>query len=254
MNEHTHLLCFNATFDPVERRVKAGQFGGLKRDGEYYSAVFDSLYARELENLGFAIDRQGGKKWEIAGIPQSMIDTFSKRKDEVEDAARRLAITDPARKAELGARTRGKKQKELTMPELREAWAAQLTDGERDALARVYGREIASGPEVTAEEAVAYAIAHLSEQQSGFGVRELKAVALLHGLGSVTPEQIDGELPPGHGLVAGDIDGRETCDDGSVASRRTLHRRLSGARSRRRLPGRRPRGAYPHAGRWPYAQ
>ena len=90
---------------------------------------------QELQELGFVIDRQGGKKWEIAGITPAMIDTFSKRKDEVEDAARRLGITDPARKAELGAKTRSKKQKELTMPELREAWWAQLTDDERDALA-----------------------------------------------------------------------------------------------------------------------
>jgi conjugative relaxase-like TrwC/TraI family protein len=210
MNQHVHLLVFNATYDPVERRIKAGQFGGLKRDGEYYSAVFDSLYARELEKLGYVIDRQGGKKWEVAGITPSMIDTFSKRKDEVEDAARRLGITDPALKAELGAKTRSKKQKELTMPELREAWAAQLTDDERDALARVYAREIPAGREVTAAEAVEYAIAHLSEQQSTFDVREFKAAALRHGLGSVTPERIDREMAsPAHGLVAGDLDGRE---------------------------------------------
>ena len=102
MNEHTHLLVFNVTHDPVEDRCKAGQFAGLKRDGEYYSALFDSLYARNLEKLGFVIDRQGGKKWEIAGITQAMIDIFSKRKDEVEEAARRLDITDPAAQGGAG--------------------------------------------------------------------------------------------------------------------------------------------------------
>jgi hypothetical protein len=110
MQEHSHLLVFNATKSP-DARILAGQFADLKRDGEYYSAVFDALYARELEKLGFAIDRKGGKKWEIAGIPQSMIDTFSKRKDQVEDAARRLGITDAAEKGELGKKTRSKKQK-----------------------------------------------------------------------------------------------------------------------------------------------
>ncbi len=85
MHEHTHLLVFNATHDPDEDRIKAGQFGNLKRDGEYYSAVFDALYARELEQLGFGIDRQGGKKWEVAGITDHMIDNFSKRTDEIED-------------------------------------------------------------------------------------------------------------------------------------------------------------------------
>jgi AAA domain/TrwC relaxase len=199
-HEHTHLLVFNATFDPEEQRIKAGQFAGLKRDGEYFAAVFDARFARELEALGLRIDRQGGKKWEIAGVPASVIANFSKRTDEIEDMAARLGITDPDRKAELGATTRAKKQKELTPAELRRAWLARLSDGERDALARVYGREIASDRQVTAREAVAFAIAHLSEQQSAFPERELKRVALLHGLGDVTPEEIAAELPR-HGVI-----------------------------------------------------
>lgn len=208
MHDHTHLLVFNATMDPQEKRIKAGQFGSLKRDGEYYAAIFDSLYARELEKLGFAIDRQGGKKWEVAGIPQSMISKFSKRTDEIEDEAARRGIVDARRKAELGAKTRSKKQKELTPAELREAWDAQLDDGERDALAAVYRREAAGAAEVTPAKAVAYAIADLSEKLSVFPERELKRVALLFGLGSVTPDQIEAELAR-HGLIAAEIDRRK---------------------------------------------
>ena len=207
MNDHTHLLVFNATRDPEENRIKAGQFGNLKRDGEYYSAVFDSLYAGELEKLGFHIERQGGKKWKVAGITDSMIATFSKRKDEIETEAERLGIIDAARKAELGAKTRSKKQKELTPAELREAWDAQLTDSERAALAAVYARDITAGKEVTAQQAVAYAIAHCSEKLSVIPERELKSVALLFGLGSVTLEQVEAELPR-QGVFTEVIDGR----------------------------------------------
>jgi conjugative relaxase-like TrwC/TraI family protein len=207
MHEHTHLLVFNATMDAEEDRIKAGQFGNLKRDGEYYAAVFDSLYARELETLGFVIDRQGGKKWEIAGIPASMVDKFKKRTDEVEDEAARRGIIDAVRKAELGAKTRSKKQKELTPADLRIAWDAQLTDAERGALAAVYRREAEGGPAVTPAEAMAYAIAHVSEKLSVFPERELKRVALFYGLGSVTPEQIAAELPR-HGVITSEIDGR----------------------------------------------
>ena len=79
---HTHLLVFNATHDPVGRPHQGGQFGNLKRDGEYYrGGVLCPLCADKLEALGFVIDRRGGKKWEIAGVPQSMIDKFSKRTD-----------------------------------------------------------------------------------------------------------------------------------------------------------------------------
>ena len=209
MNDHTHLVVFNATHDPVEKRIKAGQFAGLKRDGEYYSAVFDSLYAQSLEKLGFAIDRQGGKKWEVAGIPHAVIGKFSKRKDEIETEAERLGIVDARRKAELAARTRGKKQKELTPEQLRAAWDAQLTDDERDALAAVYRREPLPSSPVAARDAVAFAIAHCSEKLSVIPERELKRVALLHGLGHVTPEMIGREmLSPRHGLIAREIDGR----------------------------------------------
>ena len=164
MNEHTHLVVFNATHDPVEGRIKAGQFGNLKRDGEYYSAVFDSLYARGLEERGFAIARQGGKQWEIVGIPQAMIGKFSKRTDEIETEAERQGIVDARQKAELGAKTRSRKQKELTPAELRKAWDAQLTDDERDALAAVYRREPPPSSPVAAMDAVAFAIAHCSEK------------------------------------------------------------------------------------------
>ena len=208
MHEHSHLLCFNATMDPEEGRIKAGQFGNLKRDGEYFAAVFDSLYASELETLGFAIDRQGGKKWEIAGIPASMVGKFSKRTDEVEDEAARRGIVDAVQKAELGAKTRSKKQKELTPADLRIAWDAQLTDAERDALAAVYLRESSGGSPVTPAEAVAYAIAHVSEKLSVMPERELKRVALFFGLGSVTPDQIAAELPR-QGVITANIDGRQ---------------------------------------------
>ena len=95
--------------------------------------------------MGYAIDRRGGKEWEIAGIPQSMIDKFNKRSDEIEAEHRRRLRDDPdyreAYKHELAAKTRSKKQKELTPDQLREAWDAQLTDDEREALAAVYRRD-----------------------------------------------------------------------------------------------------------------
>jgi conjugative relaxase-like TrwC/TraI family protein len=218
-HEHTHIVCFNMT-ERKDGRMFAGQFGNLKRDGEYYAAVFDSLYARELGKLGIAIDRQGGKKWEIAQIPASMVAKFSKRTDEVEAEAERQGITHAGRKAELGAKTRSKKQKELTPAELREAWDDQLTDAERDALAAAYERKAEGGTDVTASEAVAYAVKHLGEKLSVFGEREVKGVALWYGLGSVTPEQVAAELPRA-GVITAEIDGRPMATTSELQSEET---------------------------------
>lgn len=211
-HRHKHVLVFNATYDPVERRIKAGQFGNIKRDGEYYTAAFYARLASRLEGMGYAIDRRGGKAWEIAGVPQSVIDKFSKRTEEVEAEHADRLLNDPdyrpGNKHELGAKTRSKKQKELTPDQLRKEWEGQLADAEREALAAVYRKEVAQGPEVTPGQAAAFAIAHCSEQLSVVPERELKRVALLHGLGHVTPDQIAGELPR-HGVLTAEIDGRK---------------------------------------------
>ena len=140
-------------------------------------------------------------------MPQSAIDKFSKRTALIEAEAEKRGITDEAEKAGLGAKLRVKKHKDLKMSELRKAWDAQLTDAEREALAAVYGKESGQSKEVTPAEAVAFAIAHLSEKLSAFPERELKRVALLHGLGHVTPDQVAAELPR-HGVITAEIDGR----------------------------------------------
>ena len=66
--------------------------------------------------------------------------------------------------------------------------------------------------------------------------RELKRVALLHGLGSVTPEQIAAELPR-QGVITAEIDGRLMATTDGAASARSdsspASRRAVAARSRR---------------------
>lgn len=206
---HWHLFAFNVTRDGVEGgRFKAADFANVYRDRPYYEALFFSLVAKDLAGEGLPVERRQGGKWGLAGLGP-LAAKFSKRTGEVEDEARRLNITQPGRKAELGAKTRSKKQKELTPDRLQAAWDAQLTDDERDALGKALGGEIPIGRDVTAAEAVRFAIDHCSEKLSVIPERELKRVALLHGLGHVTPEQIDREmLSARHGLIVDEIDGR----------------------------------------------
>jgi conjugative relaxase-like TrwC/TraI family protein len=204
---HKHVLVWNATRDPVEDRIKAGQVGDVVRDKGYYRSVFYSKLADKLEAAGYCIDRRGGYDWEIAGITQSMIDKFSKRTVQIDAEAKRLGIVDPTEKGKLGAKIRGKKQKDLTLPELRKEWWAQLTGDERDALARVYAREIAPGARVTASEAAAYAVRHCFEREAVVSERELVRTALLYGLGSVTAGQVRAELPA-QGAIVAEMDGR----------------------------------------------
>lgn len=206
-HRHKHLLVWNATYDAVEGRIKASQLGDIVRDKGYYRSAIYARLASKLEGLGYGIDRRGGNEWEIAGVPQSLIDRFSKRTAQIEAEAEELGITDAARKAELGAKIRSRKNKELTLPELRTAWAAQMTASEKQAMEAVYAKELPLAPSVSAAECVAFAVAHCSERESVVPERELKRVAMMHGLGSVTPEMIAAELPR-CGVLTAEIDGR----------------------------------------------
>ena len=211
MQEHTHVFVFNATEDPQEARIKAGEFAAIKKDGEYYTAVFYAKLAKKLQDLGYAIDRQGGKRWEIAGISQSTIDKFNKRSAEIEAEHRRRLRDDPDYRAEykheLAAKTRSKKQKELTPAQLREAWDAQLTDEEREALAEVYAKGVTAGAEVTAAEAVGYAIHHCSRGNPWSASGSWCGSRCSMAWGASPPKQVRAEMP-GQNVLLAEKDGR----------------------------------------------
>ena len=125
---HKHLLVWNATYDPVEDRIKAGQLGDVVRDKGYYRAAFYSRLAEKLERLGYVIDRRGGKNGKSPGCRNRSSTNSASGRTKSRTKPKSWASPMPPAKAELGAKTRSKKQKELTLPELRKAWHAQLTD------------------------------------------------------------------------------------------------------------------------------
>jgi conjugative relaxase-like TrwC/TraI family protein len=64
---HAHCFVFNATYDEIEDKWKAGEFGQLKKDAPYYEAVFHSCLANKLKSLGYGIEKSE-KGFEIKGI------------------------------------------------------------------------------------------------------------------------------------------------------------------------------------------
>jgi conjugative relaxase-like TrwC/TraI family protein len=80
---HLHVHCFvhNATFDPVERRWKAGQFRGLIADKGSFQEYFHTLLAQKLMESGYKLRRtdRGWNQWEMACITDREVELFSKR-------------------------------------------------------------------------------------------------------------------------------------------------------------------------------
>src|SRR5205823_5953342 len=98
-----------------------------KRDMPYYQEMFFKRLSDRLMDGGYQI-RRTDKSFEVEGVPQQVIDLFSKRSDEINRVAREKGIVDPKEVSELGARTRARKQKGHTMAELKDNWRQQILD------------------------------------------------------------------------------------------------------------------------------
>src|SRR3984957_2742633 len=187
---HAHVFAFNATYCDKEDRWQAGQFRELKRDAPYFQAAFRVRLANRLQDLGFGVQRKRDD-FEIAGIKPDVLKRFSRRTAQIEKVAQEKGITDPKRKAGLGAETREKKGESLSWEKLQREWDARLSDGERDALAAVHRREKSYARQYEGEgAAVDHATLHCYVRDAVVAERKLLTEALKRGIGTVTVEDV----------------------------------------------------------------
>ena len=130
---HLHLYIPNTTFDPVEKRWKALEFGKIWEDADCWQRAATQLMAEKLRAIGLEIIKTDDA-YEIAGISRDLNEKFSRRSKTIEEEAIRRGITDPAQKHELGVLTREKKVKDLRITELEPFWWSSLLPEEREAL------------------------------------------------------------------------------------------------------------------------
>lgn len=196
MHLHCHAVVFNVTWDADESRLKAADLAEIKKRAPYFEAGFHSRLAYRLRELGFDITPTELSGWEIAGIPKTLLEKFSRRTDLIERKAQELGITDAKAKDNLGAKTRERKQNSLTMDELRAKWWSLLGDSERHALRAVQAREVLQSPRdpTAAMKAIRFAADHVFERQSVVPVETLLAHALRHSFGQVTLEELKASL------------------------------------------------------------
>jgi hypothetical protein len=205
---HAHCFVFNTTWDDQEHRWKAGQFADIKRDTPYFQAAFRVRLANNLQDIGFGVERKRDD-FEIAGIPADVLKRFSRRTALIEKLAEEKGITNPDRKAELGAETREKKGSSLSLDMLRKEWNSRLSDTESGALSAVHRREIPYGrPELDEAKAVDHAIEHSYVREAVLPERKLLTEALKRGIGEVTVEGVAREMR-NRPLIRSEVDGRE---------------------------------------------
>ena len=190
---HAHCYTFNTTWDEAEKKWKAGQFRDLKADAPYFEAAFHARFARQLADMGYRIERTT-KGWELVGVPQRVLDEFSRRTEQVEQKAKELGITSAKAKDGLAALTRERKQKQLSKSDLRELWGQRISADERAAIRNTPRQPVSERQKVSELKAMDFAVKHCYERASIVTDKELLRHALRYGVGDVGVEQTKRQL------------------------------------------------------------
>jgi conjugative relaxase-like TrwC/TraI family protein len=203
---HAHCYAFNATYDSVEEKWKAGQFGDIKRDAEYYEAAFHARLAKKVSELGYAVGRSGDW-WEIKGPSRETLEKFSQRTEKIEEAAKQGDVQDAHAKEKLAALTREKKVT-TSMADLKREWVGRLTVEEKESLLGLLGHH--QNQIITARESMDYALAHCHERASVVTDKALMTEALWNGVGHVDVSQVERQVLR-EDILSQEMGGRRWC-------------------------------------------
>ena len=186
---HTHCVVFNATFDPVENRWKALETSGMYRAHQYATNLYRHELSKGLRALGYRIENHA-RGFEIKGVPQSVIERFSKRHQQIDEETRtRLAkgekvknVKDLRERVAHGNRRR--KMKNSTADALRSAWSKEMRPEEVSALKSLWAvRPMNLAQKADLAEIVAWAEQHVFERRAVVPEHELMSAALERGRG-----------------------------------------------------------------------
>lgn len=222
---HTHLVIANAT------RLEDGRWMSLDnsllfKNQQLLGAIYDSELAANLRDLGYRLESTANGRWEVAGIDREQIEHFSQRSKAIEERLEKFGLSrataSAGQREDAALRTRDSK-KEVDHAALREDWRERaksvgvnfdkIIQDKENGAAPPTGRDVI---DAKAEDAVRFAIAHLTERESVVARAEVIQVALQHAAkdapwASVRLEdvnqQLDGKLASSEALVTakGDV-------------------------------------------------
>ena len=203
---HHHTFIANLT------RRGDGQWRGLDPDQIYKSRNFvDAVYMSELSKnvqaLGYQIERRSDGRFELAGYTRKQIEAFSERARDIEDRKAELKIkgTMPQAVRENIILATRKAKREYDPETLKAEHQALAVEHGIDLSYRptIPVRTFAVTPEAQAERSLDFAIRHLTNRQAVADHRDIALTALRHGIGAtdidhlrarITAEQQKGNL------------------------------------------------------------
>jgi len=194
---HAHYVVFNASFDPVEKRFKAVQFGELKLDGPYYQEIQINRFSYSMRELGYNIIPSRNGFYRLEGLPTSVTQNFSKRSVQIEQEIARCGLAKGSKLAkEVTLKTRQHKIKGLSKADLVREWKSAIAPKDWSAVERV--RAAATVPlskeGITHNKAIEDAVEHCFERKSVVRDTQVLQAALKIGRGEVDLDELKKEF------------------------------------------------------------
>jgi conjugative relaxase-like TrwC/TraI family protein len=190
---HSHAILFNATYDAVEQQWKALQNHDMLAAQKFVENVYYHELARELVGFGYQLENKPRGDFEIKGVSPELIEKFSKRHKQIDEATRQLLEREPdkangnvaAIRENIAHRERPPKVRDMALSRLQGLWDNQMTAGERESLRNLTVSEppIVQTPANMAQKAVAWAEEHVFERRSVVNEHDLWRHALEHARG-----------------------------------------------------------------------
>ena len=174
---HTHNILMNATHNGFEWQSITVE--KAFRNTKLVGAVYRNELGRQLQDLGYTLNRQHGDKtlFEVDGIPPEMMEEFSKRTAQIKAYFKDNSLEyDPKLAKRIALLTRRKKET-LSREELRNLWA--ITTDNYDIPKPLLSPKGMPGKAVPTKQVLDQAIAHLSERNSAFTRKETLDSALM---------------------------------------------------------------------------
>ena len=206
---HTHFTLFNATYDQTEKQWKALQSSGMFEAIRYGTAVYRNELADKLHGLGYQT-RQTAHGFEIAGVEQKIIQRFSKRAQQRDEAVakeehrlgRKLSKDEVSH---LVHQSRPRKQKDVSADEVRAKQLGELGFFEKRGLKRLVteanGERRDFSERVHLGQATDYAIDHAFARQSVAPEHQLLQAALVKGCGQIVLPELKRTFADNSNLV-----------------------------------------------------
>lgn len=190
---HCHCIIFNATRDQVEDRWKALETYEMLSACKYAENVYYHELARDLRRFGYELENNRRGDFEVKGIPQELIERFSKRHNEIDRQTKELLEAEPDKRnrnvkdirENIAHNKRARKIKDIGRGRLTSLWNGQLSPDERAVLAKPgeITRRESPKSQVAANAAITWAEQHLFDRRSVVNEFELWRHALEHGRG-----------------------------------------------------------------------